>query len=289
MATPLAGGASPVNAPTLFAPRARGAEAGAELTLEPDEAGHVRALRLRTGDAVQVADGAGGLWVASLTDVSAEAARCRLARRAEPPAGPPLHLAFGVANKSRTLWLVEKAVELGTRELQPLEFARSRSVADAARSRGFWEKARRRAVSAMKQCGGARVPALLPVRELEEWLEAGAWRSVTPEAEASKDPAGEGTAGAGEGGGIGVLASADAPETLARHLTARGWRGGTPLTLVIGPEGGLEDGEDEACVRAGLAPVSLGPRTLRFETAAVAGSAVAAQMVDGSDGAAERP
>lgn len=284
MAAPLAGGASPVNAPTLFAPRARDAEAGAELTLEPDEAGHVRALRLRTGDAVQVADGTGGLWVASLTDVSAEAARCRLARPAEPPAGPPLHLAFGVANKSRTLWLVEKAVELGTRELQPLEFARSRSVADAARSRGFWEKARRRAVSAMKQCGGARVPALLPVRELEEWLEAGAWRPATPEAGASKDPAGE-----GEGGGIGVLASADAPETLARHLTARGWRGGAPLTLVIGPEGGLEDGEEEACVRAGLAPVSLGPRTLRFETAAVAGSAVAAQMADGSDGAAERP
>lgn len=251
--------------PTLYAPDAASADPGAEVDLEPDETSHLRALRLRAGDDLAVADGRGGLWLATLVGADASGARVRLRERTEPAGGMPVELAFGVANKSRTLWLVEKAVELGVRTLQPLEFARSRSVADAGRSRGFWEKARRRAVAAMKQCGGARVPEIRPVLEVSRWLDRG---------------------GDVERLGQRLLASPDAPRTLLGHLVDRGWRGETPLALAVGPEGGLEEDERAACLDRGVVPVSLGPRTLRFETAALACLSVAAQAAHDASEAA---
>lgn len=221
-----------------------------EVSLADSEGNHVRALRLSPGDPVRVTDGRGGLWHGELRPDG----RVRLRRPAEAPPPVPVELAFGVAARDRTLWLVEKAVELGALGLQPVEMSRSRSVADAGRSEAFWEKARKRAVSALKQCGGARLPEIRPVCELHVYL-------------------------AHAGGAVGprLLLDRGGEVTLRQGLAE--WSGDPPARILLGPEGGLGDEERAACLEAGFRPVALGRRVLRFETAATAALAVAGQQL----------
>jgi len=211
---------------------------------------------------VRVVDGRGGVWRGRLAS-DGETLEIRLLAPGEAPPPLPVELGVAVAEKSRTLWLVEKAVELGALSLQPIEFRRSRSVADGARSRGFWRKAHRRAVAALKQCGGARLPEIGPVRDLHDFL----GRSSRPTAEGGLAPRGPD-----------LLLDRDGEEPLLARLA--GWNGTPPVRLVVGPEGGLEDSERGRLREAGYRTVRLGPRTLRFETAAVAALAVVAQRLE---------
>ena len=145
----------------------------------------------------------------------------------------------------QTLWLVEKAVELGVAVLQPVELARSVSVADAARSPASWRKAERRAAAALTQSGGADLPELLPTCTLEEYLRR-----------AEREP-----------GDCHVTLERDAGVALLDVLG--GWDGRGRIRLLVGPEGGITTEERVACGEAGFRFASLGDRTLRFETAAV--------------------
>lgn len=231
------------------------------LSLDPDEARHVRSLRLRPGDEIRVTDGAGRLWRARLEELG-DGVRCVPTERIEAPPLLPVEVGFGVAARDRTLLLVEKAVELGALSLQPVEFRRSRSVADAGRSEAFWRRAGRRAVAALKQCGGARLPEIGPVRDLHDYL--GRKRRPTPEGPSREE-------------GPDVLLDRSGLRRLGDVLGA--WEGGTTLRLLLGPEGGLEEDERRACREAGFRPASLGPRVLRFETAALAALAVAADRL----------
>lgn len=249
--------------PTFYVPDPGRRPEGGRVELPPEEARHVRSLRVRPGDEVRITDGRGRLWRAALTEAPEgdDAAACEVLAPVEPPPPLPVELGFGVAAKDRTLWMVEKAVELGVVSLQPVECRRSRSVADAGRSPAFWRKAARRGVSALKQCGGARLPDFGPVRDLHDYLD----RDVRP--------------GPGDGlarGGPDVLLEREAGRRLGRVLG--GWAGDPPARIFLGPEGGLEDEELEACRAAGFTPASLGPRVLRFETAAISALAVAAQQ-----------
>jgi len=169
-----------------------------------------------------------------------------LLERAAAAAVLDLELAFGVAARGRTLWLVEKAVELGVAALQPVDLARSVSVADAARSPAFWRKAERRAAAALTQSGGANLPELLPTCTLEEYLHR-----------TEREP-----------GEYRVALERDAGVPLLDVLTE--WNGRGRIRLLVGPEGGITAEEREACGEAGFRFASLGDRTLRFETAAVA-------------------
>lgn len=238
-----------MSTPTLYTEEELGRR-GQTVELAGGEESHVRALRLSAGDAVSVTDGRGGLWSGELR----EEGRVRLEEPRDAPDPIPVELAFGVASRDRTLWLVEKAVELGALGLQPVEVARSRSVADAGRSESFWEKARRRAVSALKQCGGARLPEMRPVCELHAYL-----------------------AHAGGARGPRILLDRDAEVPLRRRL--EGWDGRPPARILLGPEGGLEPEERASCLDAGLRPAGLGRRVLRFETAGAAALAVAGQQL----------
>lgn len=246
-----------MSSPTFYHPDPGPDPVGRKVSLEPGEARHVRSLRLRPGDEVRVTDGAGGLWRARL-EAAEEGARCLLLEPLDAPPLLPVEVAFGVAAGDRTLLLVEKAVELGALSLQPVEFRRSRSVADAGRSGAYWRKAERRAVTALKQCGGARLPEIGPVRDLHDYLDR--TRRPTPEGPPAER-------------GPDVLLDRVGKRRLGDAL--EGWRGRSTLRLLLGPEGGLEDEERRACHQAGFRPATLGPRILRFETAAVAALAVA--------------
>lgn len=254
-----------MSTPTFYVPDPGSRPTDGRVPLSDDEARHVRALRLRPGAEIRVTDGEGGLWRGRLVegpDGNPERAACTLLERLEPPPSLPAELGFAVAAKDRTLWMVEKAVELGAVSLQPIECRRSRSVADAGRSPAFWRKAARRAVSALKQCGGADLPDFGPVRDLHGYLE----RSARP-----------GSGGALAETGPDVLLDRGASRGLREVLAP--WSGDPPVRLLLGPEGGLEDEERTACLEAGFLPASLGPRVLRFETAATAALAVVGQQV----------
>ena len=236
--------------PTLYTEAEIG-RPGQVVELAEGERSHLRALRLSPGDPVRVTDGRGALWGGALD----EDGRVRLDEPAEAAPPIPVELAFGVASRDRTLWLVEKAVELGALGLQPVEMARSRSVADAGRSEAFWQKARRRAISALKQCGGGRLPEIRPACELHAYL-----------------------AHAGGAGGPKVLLDREAGATLRQRL--EGWSGDPPARILLGPEGGLRDDEREEAREADFRLAGLGRRVLRLETAATAALAVAGQQLE---------
>ena len=260
---------TPSRRPTFYAPGISGRAAGEVLALDEDESRHVRALRLDQGALVRLTDGGGSLWEARLS-AGGRSATCVLDSPSIPPLALPVELAFGVGNKAHVMWLVEKATEMGVSRLVPLESERTRSVADAGRSPAFWSKAGRRAISAMKQSGGAWLPQMEPPCSLDDYVERDA------------GPAGRGARGAAH-----LVRLDGSGEGLSRVIET--WEGTGPLGMLVGPEGGWSEGEVALLDGAGFRPASLGPLVLRFETAAIAGLAVVAQKVLDRAGAGDNP
>jgi len=221
-------------------PRVRIGEARAELTAE---ARHYLCdvLRLGAGAAVELFDGEGGAWDASLGD---DLATLVLAggRRVAPRAGAPIALVFALAKGEKNDLVVQKATELGAVRVAPFAAARSVVRLGADRARGRAERWRRIAEEAARQCGRSDVPEVAAPASLAAALAAlptGVRLLVLH----------------GEGG---------AP------LPSLPLEGAAGVAAVVGPEGGLTAAELDACRAAGAARASLGPRTLRAETAAIA-------------------
>ncbi|MDE2721115.1 RsmE family RNA methyltransferase [Candidatus Palauibacter polyketidifaciens] len=241
--------------PTFFADGLAGLAVGARAELASDEVGHLRAARIRPGCRLQVIDGAGRRWEAELVTLDRRGASCRLLAPRPPVPALPLHLWAPVANRDRSLWLVEKVVELGAATITWIEWERSRSVADAGRAEGFLRRAEARARAALKQSGRGWLTRLEgPVEPREAFRRHG---------------------------GDGWLADAEGRQGL-RGAIPRGSEGGgagRPLTVAVGPEGGLTGPERRRCLEAGFRLVSLNSATLRFETAAVVVVAAAAALL----------
>ena len=221
--------------------------AGAPCVLPPAQAHHAaRVLRLRAGDAVTLFNGDGAEYPAVITRVSGDRVTLDVGVGVEIDREAPLAviLAQAVASGERMDYTVQKAVELGVRAIQPLTSKRSVVRLDperAARRGQHWQAV---ATGACEQCGRNRVPPVAPVAPLAEWL---ARPPAYPE------PA------------LRLLLSPTA-RTRLRELGAPGGA----VVLLAGPEGGFAPEEERMAEQAGYAPVRLGPRILRTETAAVA-------------------
>ncbi len=218
---------------------------GAELELPPGAARHVQVLRMQPGQALTLFNGQGGQWQAQILQMGRSAVAVRvLAHEATEREGTRrVHLALGMPANERMDWLVEKAAELGAASLQPLHTAHSvlrLSGERAAKKQQHWQQV---AVAACEQCGGNRVPAVHAVRDLAQWL---------PTAQAPLRC---------------VLSLAEGSQPLAQVLARHA---GAEVLFLSGPEGGLAPAEDAQARAAGFLPVSLGPRVLRAETAALA-------------------
>jgi len=225
--------------------------AGAELRLPEGAARHLRAvLRLRPGAALVVFDGRGASYQAQLLAAARGEVRVRVGEPLAEDVEAPLAvtLALGISRGERMDLAIQKAVELGVAAIQPLLTERSVVRLDgarAARRRAHWQGV---AVSACEQCGRNRVPPLAPIAPLGDWLAA---------------PAGP---------GLRLM-----PDPRARTgLDALPGAGNAPLTLLVGPEGGLAPAERGLAAERGFTAVRLGPRVLRTETAVIA--ALAAVM-----------
>lgn len=214
---------------------------GTRATLDQSEAHHLRVRRAREDEGVEVLDGSGLTGTGRLVRVGSDW-MVEIQSALRQPAQAQVTLAVAAGDRDRFTWMAEKAVELGVSTIVPLETTRTAGVATRFRN-AHREKLRRAVLEATKQCGAAWAPTIEPSLALEEFLA----RPIQ---------------------GIGWLADpagAPPPATLDD----------TPLTAVIGPEGGFTAEERAALVSAGYRPVALGANTLRFETAALAAAATA--------------
>jgi 16S rRNA (uracil1498-N3)-methyltransferase len=203
---------------------------------------HAAALRLREGDEVMLFNGDGHESTATLVALGKRAATClvRTRRAADRESPLAVHLAQGVCAGDRMDLVLQKSTELGVASLQPLVTARSivrLSSERRGRRETHWQNV---VIAACEQCGRNRIPAVAPSVALGAFLAR---------------PAGEGTR---------LLLVPDGEATI-RTLAPR-----TPVTVLIGPEGGLAPEERAAALAAGYRPVRFGPRVLRTETAPLA-------------------
>ncbi len=217
------------------------------LELPTGAARHVQVLRLQPGDAITLFNGEDHREFDAVvtrmgrSDVQVQVGAARATAR-EPMRR--VHLAMGMPANDRMDWLVEKATELGVASIQPLMTERSvlRLAGERADKKvAHWHSV---AVAACEQCGGNRVPTVHPVLTLAAWLKT-------------------------------LPAAADQPQRLLLSLrdgsVALHARAATQEAVFLsGPEGGLGATEEDLALAHGFAPVSLGPRVLRAETAALA-------------------
>ncbi|MEW6370001.1 MAG: 16S rRNA (uracil(1498)-N(3))-methyltransferase [Pseudomonadota bacterium] len=231
--------------------------AGATVDLPESVAHHLHVVRMQPGAALTLFDGSGGQYSATLLEIGKKRASAQLdvfePREVELPY--EVTLAQGLPEGAKMDWIVEKAVELGVAAIQPLAAQRSvvRLSGERAEKRhAHWQGV---IVSASEQCGRNRLARLAPVAEFGRWV-----------------------GGPQESGGQRILLSPRATQSLA------GWAQANPpqaLTLLVGPEGGFTREEEDAALAAGALPLSMGPRVLRTETAALAAMAMLAGIWGG--------
>jgi len=191
-------------------------------------------LRLGAGDKVKLFDGRSGEWLAEIVEAGKRRVTLAVVERLrERESVPDLWLLFAPIKRGRIDWLVEKATELGVARLVPV--LTRRTIVD----RLNLDRLRAHAIEAAEQCERTALPELAEPQKLDALLKD--W------------PADRLLYFADEGGGAPF-----APQP-------------GPAAILIGPEGGFAD-EERAAIRAlpQARPVSLGPRILRADTAALA-------------------
>lgn len=231
---------------------------GAQVELPAAAAHHaLKVLRMKPGDALILFDGRGGEWRAEILGAGGAVPASRVAlrefsaRERESPLQVTLVQALPAGDKMD--WVVEKCVELGVAAIQPVAAKRSvirLSAERMARRVAHWNAI---AVAACEQCGRNRVPVVAPVLDLPQYL--------------------------AHAKGQNALRLLLAPEAgvAPRELPPPAG----PLAMMIGPEGGWEEGEMQAAQAAGFRALRLGPRVLRTETAGAAAlAALQAQWGD---------
>lgn len=223
---------------------------GARLRLRGAEAHHAaRVLRLQPGDGATVLDGAGSEFDCVVTEVDRhEVGLARRARRRHPRTFCSVVLRPALTKARSFEWLLQKATELGATEIAPVVTARSvpaLAPAEVPRKQAKWRAVM---IEAMKQCGNPWLPELKP---------AVAFRSSLAE---------------GNSGGPALVADLTPGCLPLGEALATAERGGEPprrVTFWVGPEGDFTPDELAALREAGVTSVSLGPRVLRSETAAL--------------------
>ncbi|SMC93779.1 16S rRNA (uracil(1498)-N(3))-methyltransferase [Sporomusa malonica] len=218
------------------------------MVIDGTDARHIASvLRMTAGDTVLVSGQNKKSGKAEITQVSPEAVQLRLIELIEDKTEPPLavYLVQGLAKGEKMDFIVQKAVELGVYGIIPavtehcvVKYDLAKQTEKVAR----WQKIAREAA---KQCGRSYIPEILPVTRLADVLKNNEFVS------ASKI----------------MLYEGQASQGLKQTLTETGR---PTYLLFIGPEGGFSSDEVELCLGHGVKVVTMGPRIMRTETAALA-------------------
>jgi len=221
---------------------------GARVTLPEHTAHHAReVLRLRSGAITRVFDGSGHEFEAVLEEVSRRRVTAHLQQVVTPRAESPLRVVLALSPLKGDFMelVIQKATELGVAEVWPVITARTDAVARPALQGSRQERWERVASGAAEQSGRARVPRIAATTTLDEMLKAPF-----------------------QGGRALLLETGS-------HASLAGLPAAPALLLLIGPAGGWESHEARLLQDAGFNAVSIGPRILRAETAAIAAMALA--------------
>lgn len=223
--------------------------AGARLALDAAQANYLKnVMRLKPGDGVLAFNGRDGEWRAALADGGKRADALDVGARTREQTPPlDLHYLFAPLKHARLDYMVQKAVEMGASRLQPVTMQHSQI------GRINLERMRANAIEAAEQCGILSIPEIAEPVTFERTI-------------ATRDPAR-------------VLVfcdeTADVRDPVAALAAARKGAQPPPLAVLIGPEGGFAEHERAALnALPNVVRLSLGPRILRADTAAVAALAL---------------
>lgn len=217
---------------------------GAHVELPEPVARHaVRVLRLPPGAEMVLFDGRGGEYPARIERIERDRVLAELGAWQEVERESPLAITLVQALQAgdKMDFTIQKAVELGIRDIVPVDSRRSvlkLAGERAAKRVAHWQGV---VASACEQCGRNQVPLVAPLEKLENWLSR---------------PAPDGV--------LRLMLAPGAEQTLVELAPAR------QIQLLIGAEGGLDPQEEIAAKQAGFQAVRLGPRVLRTETAGLA-------------------
>jgi 16S rRNA (uracil1498-N3)-methyltransferase len=217
---------------------------GVTVILPETVAHHVRVLRLAEGDHITLFNGEGGEYTAALAVIEKKRAQAEIKTfsplEAELPYG--ITLVQALPESSKMDWIIEKAVELGAGGIQPLNAQRCVVRLSAERALKRHEHWQGVIVAASEQCGRNRLAHLAELTDFSSWI-------------GQQDMHRR------------ILLSPRAEQSLsdwARHHPPQ------PVAILIGPEGGLTEAEENAARAHGALALSMGPRVLRTETAGLA-------------------
>lgn len=215
--------------------------AGAEIVLDRDQAHYLsNVLRFKECDRVLVFNGEDGEWCAKIAAVCRKGATLSAEHqtRAQEPV-PDLHYLFAPIKRARLDYMAQKATEMGASVLRPV--ITRRTVAERVKT----ERLEANTVEAAEQCGILRVPKVRAPQKLGTVLDA--W----------------------DGDRLLIFADEAGPESSPLETLGAQTRG--PLAILVGPEGGFDPKERAVLLRKPfVVPLSLGPRIMRADTAAVA-------------------
>jgi 16S rRNA (uracil1498-N3)-methyltransferase len=220
---------------------------GATVELAAEASHHaLKVLRVSPGDTAILFDGRGGQWMATLYPVGKKL-RATLTEFNEIDREPSLVITLiqALPSSDKMDLVVQKAVELGVTRIQPVVAKRSvirLSGERAARRIEHWCNI---AIASCEQSGRNRVPSIAPILDLPQYL-----------GEAAQE---NGLRFVCAPGAVNSLRNMDPPAV--------------PISVLVGPEGGFEEGELLAARAAGFLPINLGPRVLRTETAGLGATA----------------
>lgn len=227
------------------------------LILTGKNAAHAKVLRLKCGEQVIVCDGAGTECLCTVSDTNPDQISLVIMHRkksdSEAVVKVSVYMAFSKGDKFEHV--VQKATELGASEIVAFPSARCVSRPDEKslrKKRERWEKI---AASAAEQSGRACVPQVITLGSYQQALE----RAKTADVPI-------------------LFYENERAKTLKMALTESGYRS---VSLLTGPEGGLERSEVEQAIAAGLQICTLGKRILRCETAPLC--ALSAIMYDAGE------
>ncbi len=219
----------------------------------PPEAAHhaARVLRLREGDRVELFDGLGNECHGVITELGGRHMVVGEITIGSTDRESPLRvmLAQAMSSSEKMDWVIQKATELGAAEIQPLATERSVARLSAERAAKRLEHWRQVAISACEQCGRNLLPEIHAPLDIMVWLQR--MKELPEESAATK-----------------LILLPQGAASLNSLEKPNG-----SVVLLIGAEGGFAEAESDSALRCGFAPIRLGARVLRTETAAVAGLA----------------
>lgn len=227
------------------------------MILTGENASHAKVLRLKCGEEVVVCDGQGREAVCVISDISPDqislAVRHQKTAESEAAVKVSVYMSFSKGDKFEHV--IQKATELGAYEIVAFPSARCVSRPDEKSLKKKLERWQKIAESASKQCGRGLIPAVLVVNSYTDALK----RAATADCSI-------------------LFYENEQSTTLKMALQKQPY--GT-VSLLTGPEGGLEQREVEEAISAGLMVCTLGKRILRCETAPLC--ALSAVMYDSGE------